>query len=164
MLAIVSVLSLFCASCSDDDEPTTAGVTVCPKATYQGKVVTTAFGVTLDPTDWEIYTDDVKEKSLSLVFGEFSIVVPMQGNPITRTIKECKIENVGYEYKDGVTTLIPGEFVTTDGVFATIKYNIQNGSITTDGMTLSMMVQPEGMPIPMSLTFSTFGTNVPDEK
>lgn len=158
MLMIASALTLFCTACDDDDEPTKENeITICPNAPFQGKVTTTAFGVTLEPTDWTIDIANITKESLSLVFGEFSIVVPMPGGKtITRTIKRCAIDNVGYEDKDDVLTFAPGEFVTTDGVFETIKYEILSGSITAKGMKLSMKVQPEGMPMPMILDFTTF--------
>lgn len=152
LMVAASLFSMLCTACDDDDD-----IPLSPKETFKGKVTTTAFGVTLDPTDWEIRTDNIKANSLSLVFGEFTVVVPMPGgNTVSRTIKRCMIENVSYEYKDGASILAPGEYETTDGVFETIKYEILSGTITSKGMKLTMKVQPEGMPIPMVLDFTTF--------
>ncbi len=157
MLMIASVMSLFFTACDDDDEDENKKA-VCPTASYNGDLVITAFGVTLEPTDWSVSITDGNEKSLTLVAGEFNVVVPMPGGKtIERTIKTYKLENVGYELNDGFIKFLPGEFVTTDGVFETIKVNIVSGSIdsSTQDMLLDLTVQPEGMPMPMALAFTT---------
>lgn len=158
LMVLASMFSMLCTACDDDDEPKGKNeITICPGAPFQGKVTTTAFGVTLEPTDWTIDIANATKKSLSLVFEEFTIIVPMPGgNTVSRTIKRCAIDNVIYEENDDVLTFTPGEYVTTDGVFATIKYEILSGSITSEGMKLTMKVQPEGMPMPMVLDFTTF--------
>lgn len=158
LMVVASLFSMLCTACDDDDEPTKKNdITICPNAPFDGKVTTTAFGVTLEPTDWTIDIANATKESLSLVFEEFTIIVPMPGgNTVSRTIKRCAIDNVSYEEKDDVLTFTPGEYVTTDGVFETIKYEILSGSITAEGMTLTMKVQPEGMPMPMVLAFTTF--------
>ncbi|MDO4462481.1 MAG: calycin-like domain-containing protein [Bacteroidia bacterium] len=153
MLAIASTFSLLCTACDDDDDEPKKKI-IDPIEPFRGKADITAFKITI-PTDMSISVNDVKDNTFSLVVDEFTINIPMGNNTISKTLKTFKVENVNYTEKDGVATILPGEFETTDGVYASIKVNILAGIIANSNMYLSFTVQPEGMPMPMEIDFTT---------